>query len=123
MKVVITPQPRYALPARGEVRLSIDAGQFQGGFAQVRIGQDLLTDGRLPLNVRLGDAADLQRRRVRVRAVISDHSRQTNRVEVSYALAPGPAGQNIHTFEDEVEEDAGSVEFQTTIRLVSAPDR
>jgi hypothetical protein len=121
MKVVVTEQPRFRLPKRAEddVHLLVDAGQFQGGFARVRLGQQTLIDGRLPLRVLLGTASELVDKRVRVRAIISDHSRLTNRVSVVYAITPGKADENTHHFDDEVEKDGESVEFQTTIRLLA----
>jgi hypothetical protein len=123
MKVVITDQPRYRLPKKNEdVHLLIDAGQFQGGFARVRIGQQTLADGRLPMRVLLGKSAELIDTRVRVRAIISDHSRLTNRVSVAYALTPGKVDENSHGFDDEVEKDGESVEFQTTFRLLTAEE-
>jgi hypothetical protein len=124
MKVVVTEQPRYQLPKKPEadVHLLIDAGQFQGGFARVRLGQQTLADGRLPMRVLLGKSSELEDKRVRVRAIISDHSRLTNRVSVAYVLTPGPVEENSHGFDDEVEEDGGSVEFQTTFRLLAAQE-
>src|SRR5687768_6579235 len=101
MKVVITEQPRYRLPQRAEddVHLVVDAGQFQGGFARVRLGQQTLIDGRLPMRLLLGKASELLNKRVRVRAIISDHSRLTNRVSVVYAITPGKAAENTHHFD------------------------
>jgi hypothetical protein len=124
MKVVVTEQPRYRLPKKPaeDVHLVIDAGQFQGGFARVRLGQQILADGRLPMRVLLGKSSELEDKRVRVRAIISDHSRLTNRVSVAYALTPGPVEENTHGFDDEADEKGGSVEFQTTFRLLAAKE-
>src|SRR5262245_39072452 len=118
MKVVDTEQPRYSLPKKPEqdVHLVIDAGEFQGGFARVRLGQQTLADGRLPMRVLLGKSSELEDKRVRVRAVISDHSRLTNRVSVAYALTPGPVEENSHRFNDEVEEDGRSEEHTSELQ-------
>jgi hypothetical protein len=121
MKVVDTEQPSYRLPNKrnSDVHLHVDAGEFQSGFARVRLGQQTVADARLPMTVLLGKASDLGDRRVRVRAIISQHVSLTKRVRVVYALTPGNADENTHSFEDEVETQGESVEFRTTIRLLA----
>jgi hypothetical protein len=122
IKTVSTSQPRYVLPPKGPVHLLVDAGQFQGGLARVRIGQQIVIDGRLPLRVLLGPAEALADKRVRVRALISDHSQLTNDVSVVYALTPGDPDTNTHVFREKADADGDSVEFSTTIRLITAPE-
>jgi hypothetical protein len=124
MKIVETEQPRFRLPKKGnsDVHLLVDAGEFQSGFARVRLGQQTLADARLPMMVLLGKASDLADKRVRVRALISQHVALTKRVRVVYALTPGAADENTHTFDDEVDKQAESVDFRTTIRLLAADE-
>jgi hypothetical protein len=120
MKVVDTEQPRYRLPENGDddVHLRVDSGEFQAGFARVRLGQQFLADARLPMEVVLGKASELATKRVRVRAIISQHISPTKRVRVVYVLTPGKVSENTHSFEDAVEKTGDSIEFRTTIRLV-----